>query len=617
MAFRVLLVNMPFFHLSWPSLGLSLLKAELEQQSIDCAIGYLNLELPSFIGLDEYGCIVRSPPFALAGEWVFAEAALGHADEAPYLDFIESSIAPYVPGVTPELLLRARAKTSSYLDAMVEKFPWGSYPLVGFSTMFEQTMASIALARRLKYLRPDTFVVLGGPNCAEPMGPALLDIAPCIDAVCLGEGDIAFPTMARKVVDGCLEGPPPGMLLRKMRNVLTSQIPCEEVDLNALPYPDYEDYFLQLNSAGLDLTQEVELPFESSRGCWWGSKHQCKFCGLVGTHLRFRSKSQQRALKEFIFLRQRYRSHASHFFATDNILDPSYFKEFLPELGRLGNDSRILYFTKANLKREQIRMLKEAGCREIQPGIESLSTDVLRLIGKGVDMIQNVQLLKWCREFAVIPYWNLLYGFPGESPDSYTNIASLIDKIPHLQPPFGCGRFRLERFSPYFNGSSSHGLAGVRPFPSYAHVYPGVDSGGLAQLAYYFEYACAEAPDTCSKVEALRQAVEKWRRRHPDAEFCYRATEEGIELYDSRGGVATHETIFGWKSLAYQLCDQAATVRSVQLGLLRRNHSVRETDILVAFDDFLARKLMIAERGKYLALAIPAQSTLCHSIDSF
>ena len=45
-----------------------------------------------------------------------------------------------------------------------------------------------------------------------------------------------------------------------------------------------------------------------------------------------------------------------------------------------------------------MRLLRDAGVTTIQPGIESFSDRVLKLMKKGVTGLQNIQLLKWCKE---------------------------------------------------------------------------------------------------------------------------------------------------------------------------------------------------------------------------
>src|SRR3954465_271775 len=37
---------------------------------------------------------------------------------------------------------------------------------------------------------------------------------------------------------------------------------------------------------------------ETARGCWWGAKNHCTFCGLNGETMGFRAKSADRVMTE-------------------------------------------------------------------------------------------------------------------------------------------------------------------------------------------------------------------------------------------------------------------------------------------------------------------------------
>jgi radical SAM superfamily enzyme YgiQ (UPF0313 family) len=41
---------------------------------------------------------------------------------------------------------------------------------------------------------------------------------------------------------------------------------------------------------------------ETARGCWWGAKHHCTFCGLNQNDMAFRAKSPQCAMDELVHL---------------------------------------------------------------------------------------------------------------------------------------------------------------------------------------------------------------------------------------------------------------------------------------------------------------------------
>ena len=127
--------------------------------------------------------------------------------------------------------------------------------------------------------------------------------------------------------------------------------------------------------------------------------------------MRFRSKSAERASTELRSLvRQRPNLPVS---VVDNIIDYRYFRDFIPQLAASELDVDLFYEVKANLRKTQLEELRDAGIRRLQPGIESLSDHVLKLMNKGVRSLQNIQLLKWCKELGLEVHWNLLWGFPG------------------------------------------------------------------------------------------------------------------------------------------------------------------------------------------------------------
>ena len=233
-------------------------------------------------------------------------------------------------------------------------------------------------------------------------------------------------------------------------------------DLDALPIPDYDDFFDQLRASRLDRRYPASIMFETSRGCWWGERSHCTFCGLSDATMPFRGKSARRAVDELVHLTSRYPGCAV--VGVDWILNVRAFDDFLPELAARRLDVELFYEVKANLKKAQVRLLRDAGVRVIQPGIESFSSNVLARMRKGVKGLQNIQLLKWCKEFGITPHWNLLWGFPHEPPEEYARMAALLPLLTHLTPPQTASAIRIDRFSPNFDRAGALGFADVQPF---------------------------------------------------------------------------------------------------------------------------------------------------------
>jgi ribosomal peptide maturation radical SAM protein 1 len=593
---------MPYGALERPALGISLLKANLVASGFGCDIRYLTFAFADCIGAAEYQWIQSElPHVAFAGDWTFA-AALGEREgaEQEYLDTVlrgqwrvdDNSIGR---------LARARAYAGHFLEHCLVTVPWERYEVVGFTSTFEQNVASLALASRLKALRPELPIVFGGANWEGEMGIALHERLPFVDFVCSGEADESFPRLLERIADGREPDDVPGVVFRR-RGVTVSTGPAALVrDLDTLRPPDFDDYVaaLEESPAAVEITPLMLL--ETSRGCWWGAKHHCTFCGLNGGAMAYRSKSAETALAEIHRLHDRYGATAVS--VVDNILDMRYFKTLLPRLAVDGPELDLFYEVKANLTREQVRVLGAAGVRNIQPGIESLSDQVLRLMRKGTTALQNVQLLKWCREYGIRPDWNLLYGFPGEDPEEYAAMIPLIRSIRFLEPPGAHGSIRLDRFSPYHSDPVSFGMLHVRALPAYRSLYP-FDDETLARVAYYFDFDYADGREPLAYVQPVLDVVDDWRRNGPDGGFWAIGGIDGsLALVREEGG-APHEVtrLESWQAATYEACDEIQSLTS-----LARQPDLADvpSDELMEFLRWcIGERLMLERDGRVLALAV-------------
>src|SRR5450759_2538051 len=109
----------------------------------------------------------------------------------------------------------------------------------------------------------------------------------------------------------------------------------------------------------------------------------------------------------------------------DNIMPYDYFQTLLPTLARSSLQAQIFYEQRANLRLWQVKSLRNAGIAVIQPGIEALSTPLLRLMRKGVSAAQNIRLLRYCRSCSLAVNWNLLYAFPQDRLSWYEDTLRL------------------------------------------------------------------------------------------------------------------------------------------------------------------------------------------------
>jgi ribosomal peptide maturation radical SAM protein 1 len=502
-----------------------------------------------------------------------------------------------------ETLWRVRRQAvPEFLDGVCRNIDWGQFAVVGFTSTFQQNTASLALARSLKEHFPGVTILFGGANLDGEMGPELVRAFPWIDFAVSGEADLAFPAFLSALREG--QGP------AHVRGLLSPERPDAPpaemtADLQSLPTPRYDEYFERAERLGVLPSAErssVIVPFEASRGCWWGQKHHCTFCGLNGMNMKFRQKSAERVLDELAELSRRH--GVFRFNAVDNIMPMDFLNDFAPVLNREERHYEIFFELKANLSRTQIKALRDGGVSWAQPGIESLSTHSLRLMRKGIRAIQNVNFLRWARYYETDAVWNLIWGFPGETVQDIAWQTQLIPKLVHLQPPEGVSRIVLDRFSPNYFDRERFPVRSLEPELSLSYVYP--DRVNLRRLAYTFDHEFAdELP--ASAYQPLRQAAELWQDAWDDdfqPTLTFRSSPGVLIIQDQRrrGG-----------GLLYRFDDPLAGIYTaisdapLSAAALREHLDLpwKADDISEALDLFADKGLVMREDDLFLALAIP------------
>lgn len=569
---RIALVNMPLASAARPSLALGLLQSLADRQGYDCCSKYFNVLFARMVGHKDYRKMADYFPVPLlAGEWVFSQAFYGQ-EVSSWDAYVSDVLAHPLLTLPPDartLVQNAVRLAEEFLELCLNSCDWSQYRMVGFTSTFEQTMASMCLARLIKQKYPEVTIVMGGANFEAGMGLPYLHLFPFVDYISHGEADVSFLQLCERLEVEEHPAPPPGFV---------SQTDCELKhpaklrDMDDLPYPTFDDFYRAIRHSGINATI---IPMEAARGCWWGEKSHCTFCGLNGETMRFRQKSAQRAIAETAELARRYHPQLLSF--SDNILSRDYMKTVLPHWAAEPEGVRTEKFfeVKANMSREELVLLKRAGIVQIQPGIESLVDSTLRIMGKGVTGVQNIALLRWCMEIGIDANWNLLYGFPGEDPTSFTQTTELIQKLSHLSPPQGCFPIRIDRFSPNYERWQQQGFQSISPVRAYAHVFD-ADAEEIDQLAYFFDYEHAQSAALPELATPMREFWELWLKRHSkgqSGEFIVsEGSVDGCTIIDSR---------FNRPAMRYKL-------------------NSAETALLLACDQPTSRRRIAADQAKIL-----------------
>lgn len=615
---------MPWAPVTEPSLALGILRARLKADGVWSRVWHANIELLRHVTYATYNAVAEM--WGL-NEFAFTQALAGEVDETQLRAIVErceeqlegESLLPRYSTLHTmvELCLKLRDETGPhFLEQCAETILADSPTMVGMSCMFDQTLASVALAKLIKAKSPGTAIVLGGYALQGPPGDEVLKAFPWIDCIARGDGENIITPLARASVgEGRFEDIA-GVLTR-----LREPLPAKTIDLDTSPNPDYDDWFADLETMRTQFDVTIKcgtLSVESSRGCWWGQHKHCVFCGIDEETLKFRHKSADKVLTMLAELRERYGDLQFRF--SDYILPRPYFEELLPRLAEVRPRYTLQCEIKANQTPAQVRALALAGFAELQPGIESFSSPVLQVMDKGVSAIQNVALLKYGYVERVVIHYNFLYGLPGEREEEYEQMLLNIPRIYHFMPPVSRSETIVTRFAPMQADPARFGSA---QHPRHHRCYDVLFSQemlretgfSLDDYGYYFQRYLDFVPEMSKLYSQVVLQINHWKKQHQerDVYLGYETRGDGTYRFtDTRYGSERQIALTPLETSVYQAFDAlprpAAKVAS-EVAEASGRASQEVQDCMRRLDD---ERLVWCQGNRWLGLGVPMELVQNH-----
>jgi ribosomal peptide maturation radical SAM protein 1 len=602
----VALVSMPSLSARHPSFQLALLKPILERAGIPAQQFSLFMYMGHHVGWRMAETMADVWP-CLVGEWIWSKAAFGadaNTKDEEYFAAYESLFEHicHTAGCTLDDIRRLRDEAApEFIDFCLNSTDWSRFGLVGFTVVFQQLVGTLALARALKQRYPNLPIIMGGASLEDDIADEIMKRCPQIDYVHCGDAEITFPQMVQRLYNGqSMEGLP-GILWRDPQGQIryAGRAP-NFMDMNHTPLPDFDEYFYARQASGYehsDCIQELLVPFEAARGCWWGEKNHCTFCGLNRSGMAFRAKDPEKVLEQLEALARRYGQF--YFNAIDNIMAPDYVEKLFGRLAAANSDICIHYEIRPNFSRKQLGKLRRSGLFSVQPGIESLSTNILKIMRKHSTGMRNVELIKWCTYYGINALYNILCRFPGETEDDYRTQSAVAAKIVHFQPPYGIVKARADRGSPMYTEPDSQSVSSLVPAKCYQYIFP--ESFDLYRISYYFDHQMANTVSD-DVYEELFGRVGAWQRmwRQSSRPYLkYRKSLATVTIFDGR---KRQEQVFTYRegpADLYEYCAEARTPRDIA-AVFGNDPWIED-----ALKDFVNKELMLHLDGRYLSLALP------------
>lgn len=612
---EVVFLSAPYTFPPSASLALSMFKARLAEEGMRASVYYPMFRMMQLMGEELCRRLSNMTSTTLFEEFIFAhltgmrgirspeEFAAAAAGRDPRID----------PGQFTRLLREAMAAAETCTEEAAQRIVSLRPRLLAASSLFTQNNGSLAILKRVRELDPDIRTMLGGVNCSGGAGAAILCAYPQVDAVFFGEGDEGIAQACRALITGDMTRRPEGLLLRGEPIPEVLPHPMTR-DMNKTPIPDYSDFLLQ-KDAECPPEMRSYLPesglgplllVEGSRGCWWGEKRACSFCGLNGEKNVYRAKAPERLFEEIRQLSERYGTGT--FELTDNVLSRETVRALPPLLKTLDRELLLVAEVRAGLTEQELKNLSDAGFHVLQAGIETLQDHMLSLMGKGGSALGNVAFMKYCMRNDVDLIWNLLYAIPGERAEDYEEMTALLPKLTHLRPPNGPIPILYQKYSRYHSAPEDYGLE-LKPCALYPYIY-GDNAELIEKAAFYYDLTGGETAALFKAHEALHQALREavaawlaaWNRETPPR-LTVGAREGYLVITDTRACRRSNGSFLqGAEAALCAVCDAPVSLHTI---LEKLGGQYTEKRIRQALDWMTERGYVIGLGGKYLFLALP------------
>jgi ribosomal peptide maturation radical SAM protein 1 len=610
---KIILISTPWPLYSRPSIQLGAIKAYLKAMHPDVEVhaDHAFLKIAAALGYPLYQEISERTWLA---EAVYAALLYPRRFEAVEKFFNRQA----KPGslIKKTGLLKITSEIKKTTDALIDGIAWNDFQLAGFSVSLCQLTSALYFVKRIKQKYPHLIIAIGGSTFSGSITPQFFNQFAEVDLVVSGEGELPFSQLIGHMkASGDFLKIPAIAGIATAESLKTNGAPLrfqQMKHLKDLPPPDYDDYFELLKSLAPRNSFFPTLPAETSRGCWWqrsssaGKSSACAFCNLNLQWEGYRSKDPVQVAGEIDHLTAKYQTLAVSI--VDNVLPKKASKEIFQKLIGLKKDLRLFSEIRATTTRPELNLMAQAGMQEVQIGIEALSTSLLVKLHKGTTAIQNLEIMRDCEALGVINYANLILHFPGsDEQDVAETLHSLDFALPYR--PLKAVGFWLGLGSPVWQNHRAYGIKAVFNHPNWGVLFP---DKILASMRFMIQAYRGDRGYQRKLWRPVEKAVNQWQQAYSQLNnrpersplLNFRDGREFLIIRQRKFDAETiNHRLVGTSRLIYLYCQHHRSIKRIR----ERFPAFAEDKILSFLKMMVAKRLMYAEKDRYLSLAVPVK----------
>lgn len=305
---------------------------------------------------------------------------------------------------------------------------------VGISCFTSEYNSVMRLAKTIRE-NIKTKIILGGVHPTLRPEDFIYQDSP-VDFVVIGEGEETLAEFIQQYDDNIFPNDIKGIAFLENSGVRITPARKSIDDLSRLPIPSYDkldmEHYLKITREIIRYIYTSGVHILTSRGC----PFLCTFCAAknlwktADSKSRVRYKPIRQVVDEIRYLKDKY--SVDSFYLADDTFATSEDRaiDFCNEL--LVRHIKITWAmeTRVNLITEELlRAIKQAGCIQVEFGVESGSQEVLDRMKKNIRVEDTVRAFELCRRYGIRSFANLMLNTPAETREDVRKTINLRKRI--------------------------------------------------------------------------------------------------------------------------------------------------------------------------------------------
>ncbi|MEJ2296471.1 MAG: hypothetical protein P8Y23_17110, partial [Candidatus Lokiarchaeota archaeon] len=254
-------------------------------------------------------------------------------------------------------------------------------------------------------------------------------------------------------------------------------------------------------------------------------------------------------------------------------------------------------------------LLKDAGFRVLQTGIESFSQNYLDKMRKGTNVIDNIASLKYCKENNIKNPYNLIVHYPNEDHSDFEQTQQNITHIMNYINPPTCCDFKLMYGSPVYSNKQMYNIKDATNTPIDQLMFP--ENILKQDFSFVFDFTTLQEPIHNNWQDLL----DNWKKSYNTLLTFGYQTQRDIDLFifffvDGKNYLKIYDKRNSNQIQIYTLNEVEREVFLSCIDIIsfeqlkQKNPFIQETELEMMLQNFKEMGIVFEQKNHFLSLPL-------------